>query len=92
VSTPESKTESASGKDALPRIRPVLSQHQKQRSKLKQATEETIAEEPKPVPPPEPRQPTPESPRRVRLKRSGQMHADLIAPIPPDPTKNEPEY
>ena len=92
MSTPEPNTESASAKDALPRIRTALSQHQKQRSKLKQVIEETIAEEPKPVPQPEPRQPVSETPRRVKLKRSGQMHAALIGPMPPDPRKDEPEY
>jgi hypothetical protein len=79
-------------KDGLLRIRPVLSQHQKQRSKLKQVADEMIAEEPEPAPPPVPRKPIPESPRRVRLKRSGQMHADLTGPMPPDEKKGEPEY
>ena len=92
VSTPQPNSENASAKDALLRVRPVLSQHQKQRSKLKQATDETIAAEPEPLPPPEPRKPIPEPQRRVRLKRSGQMHANLTAPMPPDEKKGEPEY
>ena len=76
------------------RLRP--SRNQKQRSKLSQAPEET----------PTPSEPAPAAPtpapvanpsaqpvsKKVRLKRSGQMHEDLTAPIPQRPAKKETEY
>jgi hypothetical protein len=73
------------------------SRNQKQRSKLKQAPESLSAPEaPPPVaptPPPAVSQSTPPpSLKKARMKRSGQMHEDLTAPLPEEPEKKETEY
>jgi hypothetical protein len=91
VSTPDSNSEITPAKDSPARIRLALSQHQKQRSKLKQVVEQPMVAEPTPAPAP-PVQPPTEPVRRVRLKRSGHMHEDLTAPLPPAPNRNEPDY
>jgi len=91
VSTLDSNSENAPAKDSPQRIRLAPSKNQKQRSKLKQVVEQPMVAEPMPAPAP-PVQPPPELPRRFRLKRSGHMHEDLTAPLPPARNRNEPEY
>lgn len=76
---------------ALPhdfRLRP--SRNQKQRSKLRQVA--PITEAPAPAPEPAAERPAPPPAKRARLKRSGQMHEDLTAPMPEPPAKKETEY
>lgn len=94
MSTPDSNSKNGPPQDPELRLRPALSQRQKQRSKLMQVDEVTAEEPPTPAPlPGPPSKSVPETPaRRIKLKRSGQMHAGLTAPIPPDPTKDEEEY
>ena len=91
MSTPDPNSESEPADVPSP-IRLAPGRNQKQRSKLKQADDPTVAEEPESAAPPAPPKPVPEPVRRTKLKRSGQMHADLTGPIPPDPHKDEPEY
>jgi hypothetical protein len=92
VSTPTPDFESESGQDVPPRIRLAPGRNQKQRSKLKQVEDPTLPEKADAASAPVQPTPVPESPRRVKLKRSGQMHADLTGPMPEDESKNEPLY
>ncbi len=71
------------------RLRP--SRNQKQRSKLSQASE-PASEPAAPTPPPVVKAPEPQPSKKARLKRSGQMHEDLTAPMPEPPGKKETEY
>ncbi len=71
------------------RLRP--SRNQKQRSKLSQASE-PVSEPAAPAPAAVPKTPEPQPSRKARLKRSGQMHEDLMAPMPEPPAKKETEY
>ena len=83
----------------LPKIEPPykfkLGSSQKKRSKLVQQAEEPAATQPQPAPSPAapPAEPTPPL-RRVRLKRSGQMHEDLTAPMPDEaaPPRKDDQY
>ena len=89
--TEESETHS------LPKMEPPyrfkLGASQKKRSKLVQQTEQPPAAGPSAAPAPEAAkvdEPTP--PKRVRLKRSGQMHEDLNGPLPDPPAKRDDQY
>ncbi|MGI9087325.1 MAG: hypothetical protein ACR2HH_06235 [Chthoniobacterales bacterium] len=90
MSAPDSNSPSNKPPLNPERIRLAPSRNQKQRSRLKQAADEPGIEA---APPPPPPKIAPESPRRARLKRSGQMHEDLTAPMPPPATPpDEAEY
>lgn len=81
--------------DEAPKLPPNFhlrpSRNQKQRSKLGQASE-PVSEPAAPVPAPVPQTREPQPSRKARLKRSGQMHEDLTAPMPEPPAKKETEY
>ena len=83
----------------LPKMEPPyrfkLGSSQKKRSKLVQQTDEPAGTTPAPAATPQtPKEdPAPPSvPKRVRLKRSGQMHEDLNGPIAEPPPKRDDEY
>ena len=81
----------------LPKMEPPyrfkLGSSQKKRSKLVQQTDDTAATTPAPAAAPQPakEEPAP-APKRVRLKRSGQMHEDLNGPIAEPPPKRDHQY
>ena len=84
---------------ALPKMEPPyrfkLGASQKKRSKLVQQTDQppAPAAAPDATPAPEaPKADEPTPPKRVRLKRSGQMHEDLNGPLPGPPPKHADEY
>jgi hypothetical protein len=72
-----------------PKIEPPykfkLSSNQKKRSKLDQHQEPAPAPEAEPTAAPPPASAPVDAPKRARLKRSGQMHDELRAPIPEPP-------
>jgi hypothetical protein len=81
----------------LPKMEPPyrfkLGASQKKRSRLVQQTEEPPAAAPDAAPTPAAPQPeAPAPPKRVRLKRSGQMHEDLNGPLPDPPPKRDEQY
>ena len=83
----------------LPKMEPPyrfkLGASQKKRSKLVQQIETPPAAGPDAAPPAAPEAPpldAPAPPRRVRLKRSGQMHEDVNGPLPDPPPKRDDQY